>query len=84
MNAVTHQHPYPSNGTLPWYGSYFTVDGGTQQNVLLYGGYIPPGSDVTFNVTYTETGGVTVSAAGGGAPMNVMQPSSFLNVMVKL
>jgi microcystin-dependent protein len=49
---------------------------GFQGNPSLAGGVV--------DATYTPTGTVAVASQGSGTAMNLMQPASFLNVMIKL
>jgi hypothetical protein len=84
----SHIHQYPTNGTLLWGqpNYYVTVDGGSNYNVPQWAGYFGPNADSTAYGGSGTTGGFGIStlANGGGGAHNNMQPSVFLNVMVKL
>jgi microcystin-dependent protein len=81
--STNHIHYYPAN-YLNVQASYVTIDGGSTYNVSLWGGYHT-------NTNYTDIGqpanagtGISFSSNGGGSPFNVMQPTTFLNFMIKL
>jgi microcystin-dependent protein len=58
--------------------SYVTVDPGSNTNVSLWGGY-----SVVVNVN-TAYAGITMANQGASAPFTIVQPTSFINVMIKL
>ncbi|HEY7418263.1 MAG TPA: hypothetical protein VH593_23990 [Ktedonobacteraceae bacterium] len=77
-----HQHSWPNASIISLIGNqavpYHTVDPGGSFNVPDYGGYVDP------NAIPTSALGISTLDNGGGATHNNMQPSSFLNVMIKL
>jgi microcystin-dependent protein len=77
-----HDHSWPNANYIVLIGNlsapYHSVDQGSQFNVPDYGGYVNP------NAVPTSALSLSTLSNGGGATHNNMQPSSFLNVMIKL
>lgn len=69
-----HYHNLSSNANIQ--ASYATFDGGSSYNVSLWGGY--------FSTTQSQSSGVSVVPYGSSQAFNQMQPTTFLNVMIKL
>lgn len=70
-----HSHTHPGNG-VNQQASYFAVDGGSQYNASQWGSYF-----AATNVAFTS---ITIQKGGSSQPANLMQPTTFLNVMIKL
>jgi hypothetical protein len=77
LGDPTHIHYFPGD-YLNQQASYVTVDGGSSYNVSLWGGYHT-------NTQASATGmGISNAYAGSSSPFNVIQPTTFVNFMVKL
>lgn len=81
---LSHSHSYSDSGHTHAFqgyqglvsGSYVTVDAGGSYNVCIWAGAIP-------NTSNASTG-IGVNANGNSAAMSIVQPSTYLNVMIKL
>lgn len=66
-------------------GHHHTINGGAQFITNTPGGGVPGGAQFTGNPNTDTSGtGISVQNAGGGSAHNNMQPTAFVNAMVKL
>lgn len=76
ISDPSHTHAFGGNN-LNIQASYTTVDPGSAYNVSLWGGYL--------GVTSGAVTGISIANAGTpSATMSVVQPTAYLNVMIKL
>jgi microcystin-dependent protein len=80
INDPQHVHGARSPNYHNIQASYTQADYGSSYNVSLWGGYE---QTVSVDAAYTSTSVNNVSN-GSGVPTNVMQPTTFMNFMVKL
>jgi microcystin-dependent protein len=78
VNDPTHTHTVTTHYNYNITASYITVDGGGQQNVGLWGSY-NTGAYCSASAT-----GISIANQGNNTPFNIMQPTGFLNIMIKL
>lgn len=78
INDPGHSHSGYANSYYNIQNSYAAANYGTAVNFAQWGSY---GNQITINPATT---GITITNAGSGTPFNVMQPTSFLNIMIKL
>jgi len=74
----THSHAASTPNYYNLAASYVSLDGGSTYNASMWNGV---GSGVIVNNAAT---GIWIQNSGGSAPSNVMQPTIFLNIMIKL
>ena len=85
----SHRHNFPTNYNYNIQAGYITIDPGSSYNVSLWGAYVGVNGDITaysgvsISISAAATS-IGVQAAGSSTPFNVMQPSMFVNFMMKL
>lgn len=89
LGAETHQlvtGEMPSHGHgVNDPGHHHTINGGAQFITNSPGGGVPGGAQFAGNPnTDNSATGISIQSAGGGGAHNNMQPTAFLNAMVKL
>lgn len=78
---VAHAHTYVDPGHIHGISPQTLTSGGTNlQGAAALGNFGTPGAAAT----QAAVTGITISNSGGGTSFNVMQPTTFLNLMVKL
>jgi len=73
-----HTHFAQGNYNYNITASYVSIEGGSTYNVGLWGGY---SQQVTVNASPT---GIVLGNQGGNVPFSIVQPTTFLNIMIKL